>query len=275
MLASDLHLPSHSTTAEVVDAVRWMCAAKHLHGVMVQLPLPEHIDEAAVLRQIDEEKDVDGLAPANAGAMMTTPASADVDDPATSAGFRQCTPVGCSELLRQHGVCVKGKRVVVLGTTNTAGTPLGMQMRDLGALSVTLCSVPKALDAGDDALMARVKAISREADILAVMVGHAELVTDEWVKPGAAVLDVGINTIDVPDPSTGRSFTIVGDVAHDAVSRVASFLSPVPGGAGPMTVSALLANVLLAARRRTATTSASSPSATADTPDRAGDPCTR
>lgn len=272
MMATDLHLPSHSTTEEIVAAVRWMCDAKHLHGVMVQLPLPDHVDEALVLREIDEGKDVDGLAPANTGAMMTRTSIAatscstaardghhDTSDGVDMRGFRQCTPVGCAELLRQHDVHVKGKRVVVLGTTNTAGTPLGMQMRDLGALSVTLCSVPKSLGNDDDDTLERVKAISRDADILAVMIGHAELVTDEWVKPGAAVLDVGINTLDVPDPTTGRPFTVVGDVDFHSVSRVASFVSPVPGGAGPMTVSALLSNVLRATQRHCAASSTSPP----------------
>ena len=243
MLVCDQYLPGHSTTDEVLRTVRWMCDAGHLHGVMVQLPLPAHIDEAAVLREIDARKDVDGLSPMSIGAMMT--AAAPQEGP--GAGFRQCTPIGCAELLREYGVSVEGKRVVVVGTSNTAGTPLGMHLRDLGALSVTMCRVPDARDESREAAVAAVKAISRGADVLAVMVGQAELVTADWVKPGAVVLDVDINT--VRSAAEKRGFAVVGDVHYAGVAAVASHISPVPGGAGPMTVGALLANVLVAARR--------------------------
>lgn len=254
MLVCDQFLPSHSTTDEVIRTVRWMCDAGHLHGVMVQLPLPPHIDEAAVLREIDVQKDVDGLSPISIGSMATTSFHLHHTDVgpgsggAAHDGFRQCTPIGCAELLKEYGVSVEGKRVVVLGTSNTAGTPLGMHLRDLGALSVTLCRVPDARDHTRHAAVETVKAISKEADVLVVMVGQAELVTEEWVKPGAVVLDVGINTVVKKGEST-KHLTVVGDVHYAGVAAVASHISPVPGGAGPMTVAALLSNVLIAARR--------------------------
>jgi len=192
-------------------------------GILVQLPLPGHLDwdtQADVLGDIDPNKDVDGLHPLNLGRLV-----------AGEPGFVACTPSGCMRMLKESGVECRGKRAVVLGRSTIVGKPMAHLLLDAHA-TVTICH-SKTED-----LASRV----READIVIAAVGRPEMVRGDWIKPGAAVIDVGINRLD-----DGR---LVGDVAFDEVSDVAGYLSPVPGGVGPMTIAYLLHNVTLSAERR-------------------------
>lgn len=232
----------------VLSAVRDAVADTAVHGVLVQLPLPRHLDEEAILEAVGTEKDVDGFHPVNAGRLSMR---------GRTPTFVPCTPKGVMEMLRRAHIPVLGASAVVLGNSNTVGTPLSMLLRDCGASTVTVCHA--AQDGGAEQALA---AIARTADILVAAVGRPGLVREHWVKPGAAVLDVGINAVPAdhqscsPGASFGahvslsalreREWRIVGDVAFDEVQRVAGAITPVPGGVGPMTIAALLDNVLTA-----------------------------
>ena len=188
-------------------------------GILVQLPLPKHLDEASVLRLIDPDKDVDGFHAMNSGRLMNG-----------QPGFVPCTPLGVMKLLEAYGIDPAGKHAVVIGRSNIVGKPMAMLLLRANA-TVTICH-SRTQNLAD---------ITRQADILVAAVGRANFVTADMVKPGAAVIDVGINRVD------GK---LVGDVDFDAVSGVAGYITPVPGGVGQMTIAMLLANTLDAAAKR-------------------------
>ena len=214
-----LRLPETCTQAALEDAVRALNADDSVHGILVQLPLPRHLDEAAVLRLIDPDKDVDGFHALNSGRLMNG-----------QRGFVPCTPLGVMRMLEAYGIPVRGKHAVVIGRSNIVGKPMAMLLLAADA-TVTICH----------SRTENLAQITRQADILVAAVGRPRFVTEDMVKPGAAVIDVGINRVDG---------AIVGDVDFDGVSQVAGYLTPVPGGVGQMTIAMLLANTLDAAKNR-------------------------
>jgi len=220
-------LPGDISPGELLAVVRELNANPEVHGILVQLPLPGHIDEEDILGAISLEKDVDGLHPINIGRL-----SMKRREPL----FVPCTPKGCIELLNRTGVEIEGKRAVVLGRSNIVGLPVAMLLLHRNA-TVTIChSRTKDLPA-----------VVREADILVAAVGRVEMVRGDWVKPGAVVIDVGMNSVDAP--SSEKGYRLTGDVAFDEVKEIASAITPVPGGVGPMTIAMLLQNTLDSAKR--------------------------
>lgn len=220
-------LPADATQEQVETLVRELNADPAIHGILVQLPLPGHLDEEAVLNAISLHKDVDGFHPVNIGRLAMK---------GRDALFAPCTPAGCIELLDRIGVEIRGKEAVVLGRSNIVGLPVSMLLLKRDA-TVTIChSRSKDLPA-----------ICRRADILVAAVGRAEMVKADWVQPGAVVIDVGINRVD--DPAAKRGYRLVGDVAFEEVKEVAGWLTPVPGGVGPMTIAMLLQNTVKGAKR--------------------------
>jgi 5,10-methylene-tetrahydrofolate dehydrogenase/methenyl tetrahydrofolate cyclohydrolase len=220
-------LLADASQEELLKVVRDLNANPDVHGILVQLPLPDHIDEEEILGAIDLEKDVDGFHPINIGRL-----SMKRRDPL----FAPCTPKGCIELLDRTGVEIEGKRAVVLGRSNIVGLPVAMLLLHRNA-TLTIChSRTKDLPG-----------VVREADILIAAVGRAEMVRGDWVKPGVVVIDVGINAVD--DPTTEKGYRLVGDVAFDEVKEVAAAITPVPGGVGPMTIAMLLRNTMDSAKR--------------------------
>lgn len=226
-------LPEETPEDEVLGVVEGLNADPRIHGLLVQLPLPKHIDEDRVIRAIDPAKDVDGFHPLNVGRLSI--GDRDVLAP--------CTPAGVVEMLVRSGYEPAGKHVVVVGRSNIVGKPLALLLlrrgRD-GDATVTVAH-SRTADLGE---------VTRQADILVAAVGVPELIRAEMVKPGAVVIDVGVNRVD--DPSRERGYRLVGDVAFDEVAEVAEAITPVPGGVGPMTRTMLLANTLEAAKRQAA-----------------------
>lgn len=215
-------LPATISQAELEAVVQNLNADPRVHGILVQLPLPEHLDEERVLGAISLQKDVDGFHPVNIGRLSMK---------GREPLFVPCTPAGCMVLLEEAGAQFKGANAVVLGRSNIVGLPAAMLLlrRDC---TVTIChSRTKDL-----------AATCREADILIAAVGRPEMVKRDWVKPGALVIDVGINKI--PDATKKSGSRLVGDVAFEEVKEVAGGLTPVPGGVGPMTIAMLLQNTL-------------------------------
>lgn len=220
-------LPEDISQEELLKIVGELNANPDVHGILVQLPLPDHIDEEAVLGAINLEKDVDGFHPINIGRL-----SMKRREPL----FVPCTPKGCIELLDRTGVEIEGKRAVVLGRSNIVGLPVAMLLLHRNA-TVSICH-SRTRD---------LPGVVREADILVAAVGRAEMVRGNWVKPGAVVIDVGMNAVD--DPTSEKGYRLTGDVAFDEVKEVASAITPVPGGVGPMTIAMLLRNTTDSARR--------------------------
>jgi 5,10-methylene-tetrahydrofolate dehydrogenase/methenyl tetrahydrofolate cyclohydrolase len=220
-------LPEDTPQAEVEKLVRQLNDDPNVHGILVQLPLPGHLDEEAVLNSISLEKDVDGFHPINIGRLAMK---------GRNPLFYPCTPYGCIELLDRIGTEIEGKEAVVLGRSNIVGLPVSMLLLKRNA-TVTIChSRTKDLPG-----------VVRRADILIAAVGRTQMVKGDWVKPGAVVVDVGINRVD--DATRKRGYRLVGDVDFDEVKEVASWITPVPGGVGPMTIAMLLNNTLRAAKR--------------------------
>ena len=212
-------LPAETTEAALLDLVRQLNAQADIHGILVQLPLPPHMDSHRVIETIAPEKDVDGFHISNAGLLMTgTPL------------FRPCTPYGVMKLLEKSGVALRGAEAVVIGASNIVGKPQAMLLLQAGA-TVTLCN-SKTRD---------LAAHCRRADILVVAVGRPNMVTGDMIKPGAVVIDVGINRL-----PNGK---LCGDVDFESAREVAGFITPVPGGVGPMTITMLLQNTLEAVER--------------------------
>ena len=230
-IASDtLTFDASISQAELLDVIRRLNADDGVDGILVQLPLPGHLDPQAVILALDPDKDVDGLHPTNAGRLVTG-----------RPGFRPCTPAGIVELLRRTGVETSGRRAVVVGRSTLVGLPLANLLLQKGTdATVTIChSRTKDL-----------AAVCREADILVAAIGRAHVITADMVREGAVVIDVGINRLD--DATRERGYRLVGDVDFEAVRAKASHITPVPGGVGPMTIAMLLANTLEAAQRRAA-----------------------
>ncbi|MGY3437720.1 MULTISPECIES: bifunctional methylenetetrahydrofolate dehydrogenase/methenyltetrahydrofolate cyclohydrolase FolD [unclassified Marinovum] len=197
-----------------------------VHGILVQLPLPDHLDEDLVINAIDPAKDVDGFHISNVGLLGTGQNS-----------MVPCTPLGCLMMLRDHHGSLSGMNAVVIGRSNIVGKPMAQLL--LG----DSCTVTIAHSRTKD-----IQEVTRRADIVVAAVGRAEMVTGDWIKPGATVIDVGINRIDAPEKGEGKT-RLVGDCHFDSCSEVAGAITPVPGGVGPMTIACLLANTLTACCR--------------------------
>jgi len=222
-----VELPQDATQDTVEAKVEELNADPAVHGILVQLPLPDHLDEEAVLNTIRMEKDVDGFHPVNIGRLAMK---------GRTPLFAPCTPQGIIELIDSTGVAIEGKEAVILGRSNIVGLPVSMLLLKRNA-TITICH-SRTQD---------LPAVVRRADILVAAVGRAEMVKKDWVKPGAVVIDVGINQVD--DPSRKRGYRLVGDVDFDAVKEVAGWITPVPGGVGPMTIAMLLSNTVTAAKQ--------------------------
>jgi len=220
------HLPADATQEQVEELVNSLNADPSISGILVQLPMPAHINEERVLSLINIEKDVDGFSPLNIGRLAQKGR-----DPL----FVPCTPYGCIYLLQQVGVKIEGANAVVLGRSNIVGMPAALLLLRENA-TVTICH-SRTKDLPD---------VVRQADILIAAIGKIEMVRGDWVKPGAAVIDVGINEKLDPTRKSGRR--LVGDVNFNEVKEVAGWLTPVPGGVGPMTIAMLMRNTLLAAK---------------------------
>jgi methylenetetrahydrofolate dehydrogenase (NADP+) / methenyltetrahydrofolate cyclohydrolase len=219
-------LPESTSQAELLDLVERLNADDRVDGILVQLPLPDQIDSARVIAAIDPAKDVDGFHPVNAGRLAT---GLDALVP--------CTPFGCLYLLRQELGSLSGKNAVVIGRSNIVGKPMAMLL--LGESATVTIAHSRTRD---------LPQVVRNADVVVAAVGRPEMVRGDWIKPGAVVIDVGINR--VPAAEEGKT-RLVGDVAYDEAAKVASAITPVPGGVGPMTIAMLLRNTLVAAHRRT------------------------
>ena len=221
-LADKLHrLPAETTQEELLQKVRELNADDAIDGILVQLPLPKHIDELAVVDAIAPEKDVDGLHPVSAGFLV-----------AGREGLRPCTPSGCMRMLEEVGCNPEGKRAIVVGRSILVGKPIALMLLEKNA-TVTVAH-SRTNDLAD-----RV----RESDIVIAAVGRPEMIRGSWIKPGAVVIDVGINR--------REDGNLVGDVAYEEAAEVASAITPVPGGVGPMTIAFLLQNAVKAAELRT------------------------
>lgn len=221
-------LPADISQEDLLKVVRDLNDNPDVHGILVQLPLPDHLDDEEILGAISLEKDVDGFHPLNIGRL-----SMKRRDPL----FVPCTPKGCIELLDRSGVTIEGKRAVVLGRSNIVGLPVAMLLLHRNA-TLTIChSRTKDLPG-----------VVREADILIAAVGRAEMVKGDWVKPGAVVIDVGVNAVD--DPTAKKGYKLVGDVDFNEVKEVADMITPVPGGVGPMTIAMLMRNTMDGAKHK-------------------------
>lgn len=222
--------PADITEADLLALVDRLNADPRIHGILVQLPLPKHINTGRVLLRIDPRKDVDGFHPTNVGKVST-------GDP---SGFRPATPYGVQQLLLRSGVETTGAHAVIVGRSNIVGRPMAallLQDGPGGNATVTVCH----------SRTRNIGAVTREADILIVAMGKPQFVTGEMVRPGTVVIDVGVNRVD--DPAAKRGYRLVGDVKFDEVVQVASAITPVPGGVGPMTITMLLVNTVQAARQ--------------------------
>lgn len=227
-----IRIPGDVTQADLEARVRSLGDDPGVHGILVQLPLPHGLDAEPVIRCIPPAKDVDGLHPVNVGELARgTPR------------FAPCTPAGCIELLARHGVEIAGRHVVIVGRSNLVGRPLASLLLlrgDRGDASPTVCH------SRSDGLADLV----RQGDIVVAAVGRPNTITADMVKPGAAVVDVGINRIE--DPAAEGGARLVGDVDYEPVAEVASWITPVPGGVGPMTIAMLLSNTVEAAEAHAA-----------------------
>lgn len=230
MHSETIRLAATATEAELLGVVERLNADPKIHGMLVQLPLPEQINETRVLHTILPSKDVDGFHPENVGKVS-------IGDP---TGFRPATPYGVQQLLVKSGVSTRGAHVVIVGRSNIVGRPMAsllLHKGDGADATVTVCH-SRTKDIG---------AMTRQADILIVAMGKPEFIRGDMVKPGAAVVDVGTNRVD--DPTAEKGYRLVGDVAFAEVAEVASRITPVPGGVGPMTITMLLYNTVQAARQ--------------------------
>jgi len=228
MASFDFRLDEATSEAALLGVIDELNADNRVHGILVQLPLPAHIDTAQVLTAIDPAKDVDGFHPFNVGRLGTVAPRAPLDFPVP------CTPLGVSMLLQDTVGSLGGRNAVVVGRSNLVGRPVAQLLLRAD------CTVTIAHSRTRD-----LPAVARTADILVVAIGRPELVRGDWIRPGAVVIDVGINRVPAADSKT----RLVGDVAFDEARRVAGHLTPVPGGVGPMTVACLMFNTLQEARR--------------------------
>lgn len=207
-------LPAETTQTELLGRIEQLNADPSVHGILVQLPLPKHVNSHKVIEAISADKDVDGFHVANAGALMTG-----------KARFKPCTPYGVMKMLEAYDIPVSGKRAVVIGRSNIVGKPMTLLLLEAGA-TVTICH-SKTPDLTE---------YTQSADIVVAAVGKRNILTGEMIKPGATVIDVGMNKTD-----EGK---LCGDIDYESVSKVAGYVTPVPGGVGPMTITMLLVNTL-------------------------------
>lgn len=219
------HLPADISQDELEKLIKKLNRSKKVNGILVQLPLPSHLDEERVLQLVGVEKDVDGFSPINIGRLAQK---------GREPLFVPCTPYGCIYLLEKAGVQIEGANAVILGRSNIVGMPAALLLVGKNA-TVTIChSRTKDLPS-----------VIRKADILIAAIGKQEFVRGDWIKPGAAVIDVGINS--KPDATKKSGYRLVGDVNFEEAKEVAGFITPVPGGVGPMTIAMLMRNTARAA----------------------------
>ncbi|MBR5144614.1 MAG: bifunctional methylenetetrahydrofolate dehydrogenase/methenyltetrahydrofolate cyclohydrolase FolD [Clostridia bacterium] len=216
----EINLPTETTEEKLLSVIDELNSDSRVDGILVQLPLPKHIDEERVINRINPEKDVDAFSPSNVGRIMIG-----------NYTFLPCTPAGVMELLKHYNIAIEGKNCVVIGRSNIVGKPMAMLLLEKNG-TVTVCH----------SRTQNIVEICRSADIIVVAVGRAGFLTADMVKPGAVVIDVGINR--------GDDGKLCGDVAFDEVEKVASYITPVPGGVGPMTITMLLKNTLSAAKNQ-------------------------
>ena len=228
MHGETIRLPADSTEAELLEVVDRLNADTRVHGILVQMPLPRHMSADKVIRRIRPEKDVDGFHPVNVGKLSI----------GERDGFVPCTPAGAIELLVRSGVDTRGKDAVIVGRSNIVGKPMAallMQDAPGGNATVTVCH-SRTRDLASH---------TRRADILVAAIGKPEMITGDMIKPGAVVIDVGINRVN--DAAASKGYRIVGDVHFASAREVASLITPVPGGVGPMTIAMLMQNTVRAA----------------------------
>ncbi len=225
-----LRLSRETTEAELLELIERLNADPKVHGILIQLPLPRHIDAQRVLHRVTPGKDVDGFHPENVGKVS-------IGDP---TGFRPATPYGVQQLLVKNEIETKGQHAVIVGRSNIVGRPMAallLQDGPGGNATVTVCH-SRTRD---------IKSVTRLGDILIVAIGKPEFVTGDMIKPGAVVIDVGVNRVE--DPSAKQGYRLVGDVQFVEAKQVAGAITPVPGGVGPMTITMLLYNTVQAARQ--------------------------
>jgi methylenetetrahydrofolate dehydrogenase (NADP+)/methenyltetrahydrofolate cyclohydrolase len=223
-----IELPAETTQDELLQVVRDLNADPTVHGILVQSPPPKHIDEETIIREIDPRKDVDGFHPENVAKLV-------LEDP---TGFVPCTPAGCMKLLAVAGIDTSGAEAVVIGRSMIVGKPMALLLVAKNSNATVTIAHSRSKD---------LPAICRRADILIAAVGRPEMVKADWVKPGAVVIDVGINRVE--DASKKSGYRLTGDVAYAEVAPLCSAITPVPGGVGPMTIAMLMKNTLQAARQ--------------------------
>ena len=226
MRSLEYALPADTTQEELLALIKTLNEEKSVNGILCQLPLPRHLDETEIINAISPEKDVDAFHPQNVGHIMI----GDYD-------FVPCTPAGIIEMLDHEGISAEGKKCVVIGRSNIVGKPMSMLLLHRNGTVTTCHSRTKEL-----------AEICRSADILVAAVGRAKFVTADMVKPGAVVIDVGVNRI--PDATKKSGFRLVGDCDFEGMKEKASYITPVPGGVGPMTITMLMWNTVQAAKRK-------------------------
>lgn len=227
MIDKSYKLPVSTTEQELLTLIQNLNADPAVHGILVQLPLPSHINEARIIMAIDPAKDVDGFHPVSVGNMV-------IERP----GFLPCTPHGVLVLLREAEIRTEGAHAVVVGRSNIVGKPLAILLaRKACNATVTICHTGTR----------DLASITLQADILIAAVGKPKMISADMIKPGAAVIDVGVNRVE--DPTAKKGYRLVGDVDFEPACKVASYITPVPRGVGPMTIAMLMENTLLAAVR--------------------------
>ena len=228
MTDKSVHLPEDTSEEELVELIERLNKDNTVNGILVQLPLPKHINEDRVITAMTPEKDVDGFHPVNVGNLMIG-----------RKAFLPCTPHGVIVLLEKMNIETSGKHCVIIGRSNIVGKPLAILMSSKKVNStVTICHTGTK----------DIESIVKQADIIVAAAGHPMTVTKQMVKPGAVVIDVGVNRI--PDSTKKSGFRLTGDVDFEAVSEIASYITPVPGGVGPMTIAMLMVNTLEAAKNQ-------------------------
>jgi len=229
--AVDRRLPAETSQDNILSILDAWNADPSIHGILVQLPLPDHVDEKTVMERIRPEKDADGFHPVNVGRMAS-------GDP---QAFRPCTPAGVQEMLKHIGYDPAGRHAVIVGRSNIVGRPMAtiLSQKEPYANATVTIAHSRSRDLG---------AVCRLADLLIVAVGRPHAVTADMVSEGTVVIDVGVNRVE--DPTRERGYRLVGDVEFETVAQKASWITPVPGGVGPMTIAMLLKNTVIAARRQ-------------------------
>ncbi|OIW04805.1 hypothetical protein TanjilG_23703 [Lupinus angustifolius] len=227
IISLEANLSEDSTEQEVLNYISDFNNDPSVHGILVQLPLPKHMNEQNILNAVRIEKDVNGFHPLNIGCLAMR---------GREPMFVPCTPKGCIELLHRYGIPIKGKKAVVIGRSNIVGIPVALLLqREDATVSIVHSRTINP------------EKITRQADIIISAVGQPNMVRENWIKPGAVIIDVGINPVE--DSNSPRGYRMVGDVCYEEASIVASAVTPVPGGVGPMTIAMLLKNTLISAKR--------------------------